>query len=124
MTGRLLLDEMLAPAIADQLKRRGLDVEAVARRTDLAALPDDQVLAVGVIEDRVVVTLNIVDFAGLHSEWQAAGRSHAGLVLVSTASFPQDGAFVGAVVESLAAAARSGELPGRGQASFLRRSPG
>lgn len=121
MTRALLLDEMLSPTIADQLRQRSRDVYAITERPDLVGLPDEQVLALGADEDRVVVTLNIADFAALHSEWQAQGRSHAGLMYVSTATFPQDRAFIGAMAASLDEAAGSAELPVPDQTRFLRR---
>ncbi len=37
----------------------------------------------------------------LDGQYRAAGRSHAGLILVSTATFPQDRNFVGAVASAL-----------------------
>lgn len=121
MTRGLLLDEMLSPTIAGQLRERGHDVYAITQRPDLVGIADGHVLALGADEDRVVVTLNIADFAALHSDWQAQGRSHAGLVYVSTATFPQDRAFLGALVGSLDKAVRSGELPGQDETRFLRR---
>lgn len=121
MTRALLLDEMLSPTIADQLRQRGHDVYAITERPDLVGLPDEQVLVLGSDEDRVVVTLNIADFAALNSVWHSQGRSHAGLVYVSTATFPQDRAFVGNLVSSLDRAARVGSLPGRDDTCFLSR---
>jgi Domain of unknown function (DUF5615) len=112
---------MLSPKISEQLRERGLDAYAIAERADLVGLSDEQVLALGADEDRVVVTLNIADFAALHSEWLALGRSHGGLVYVSTTTFPQDRAFIGAVVGSLDKAAHAGELPSRHETRFLPR---
>jgi predicted nuclease of predicted toxin-antitoxin system len=42
---RLLLDEMLSPAIARELRDRGHDAEAVAGHPDREALSDPDVLA-------------------------------------------------------------------------------
>ena len=42
---RLLLDEMLAPLIARELRARGHDVEAVAGHPDRQALSDPEVMA-------------------------------------------------------------------------------
>jgi hypothetical protein len=55
------------------------------------------------------------------AEWLALGRSHGGLVYVSTTTFPQDRAFIGAMVASLDEAARAGALPGRHETLFLAR---
>lgn len=118
---RLLLDEMISPKVAAQLRDRGHEVYAIAERADLVALPDDEVLALGAVERRIVVTLNIGDFAILDGRWRSQGRTHGGLSYVATSAFPQDRAFVGALVASLDGAARAGELPGQGEARFLTR---
>ena len=61
---RLLLDEMLSPKIGAALEDRGHDVTVVTQRPDLMALHDDEpILAAAAAEDRVVVTVNIGDFA-------------------------------------------------------------
>ena len=65
MTRALLLDEMLSPTIADQLRQRGRDAYAITERSDLVGLPDEQVLGLGADEDRVLVTLNIADLRRL-----------------------------------------------------------
>ena len=118
---RLLLDEMFSGRIADQLRARGHDAYGIVERSDLVQLPDEQVLAHGTDEDRVVVTLNIADFAALDARWASQGRVHAGLVLLSTATFRQDRSFIGAVVIALDTAAQRKLLPGSGQTWFLTR---
>ncbi len=118
---RLLLDEMLSGRIAEQLRARGHDAQAIVERADLVQLPDDQVLALAAGEQRVLVTLNIADFSTLGARWMSQGRVHAGLMLLSTATFPQDRSFVGAVLAALDAAAQLGELPGPGETRFLAR---
>lgn len=122
MTRALLLDEMLSSKVAVQLRQRGHDAFAVTERADLVGISDEQILALSADEGRIVVTLNISDFAGLHTEWQAEGRSHAGLVYVSTATFPQDRAFLGSLIESLHQASAAGDLPGSDETRFLRRA--
>jgi hypothetical protein len=117
----LLLDEMLSPSIAQKLRERGHDVYAISERPDFVGLPDEQVLGLGAVEARAVVTLSIADFAALHSEWQARGRVHAGIVFVSSAAFPQDRAFTGALVRALDTSLRAEQMPGRDQSMFLRR---
>ena len=121
MTARLLLDEMLSPVIAHQLRDRGHDVTAVAEQPHLTGLGDDEVLDLAAEQGRVLVTLNIADFVALDSRWKSAGRHHAGVVYVATSAFPQDRSFVGAVVNALANAAATGALPGAGACGYLRR---
>ena len=47
------------------------------------------------------MTTNVKDFVPLDQRYKASGRTHAGLVLVSTKSFRQDRAFIGALVAAL-----------------------
>ena len=49
----------------------------------------------------------------LDGQYRAAGQSHAGLILVSTKTFPQDRSFVGAVAGALAALLDKRADPGR-----------
>ena len=123
---RLLLDRMLAPAIAEQLRDRGHDVAAVTERphlTGVADEADEQVLELAAGEARSVVTLNIVDFAALESVWNASNRSHAGIVYVATSTFPQNKGFIGALVKALDHAISAGRLPGRDSTWYLRPAP-
>lgn len=113
---------MLSPKVAVQLRQRGHEAFAVTERADLVGTLDEQILALSADEGRIVVTLNIFDFAALHTEWQAEGRSHAGLVYVSTATFPQDRAFLGSLTESLHQASAAGDLPGLDETRLLRRA--
>ena len=65
--------------------RFGMDV-LLARATQI----DDQILAHATTEGRALVTANIKDFIPLDTRYRAADQSHAGLILVSTKTFPQD----------------------------------
>lgn len=121
---RLLLDEMIGPRVAQELRSRGLDAIAVAERADLRALPDDAVLDVAHEDGRVVVTLNVGDFSRLHQQSLAEGRQHSGVVMVTGQAFPQNRAFIGALVTALAAAAEAASLPGPGDIVYLRPARG
>ncbi len=79
---RALLDEQLSPLIAQVLRRRGLDVEAVAERSDLREASDQEVFDVACGEQRAVVTNNIKDFRPIAAERLTDGRGHAGLILI------------------------------------------
>lgn len=79
---RAILDEQLSQQIAMLLRRAGYDVDAVADRDDLMGRSDRIVLEVACGEGRAVVTNNIKDFRPLAAEWLAAGRVHAGLILL------------------------------------------
>jgi uncharacterized protein with PIN domain len=58
---KLLLDEMLSPAIARALRERGHDVEAVKEHPDWEALSDPELVSLAVSERRATVTNNLRD---------------------------------------------------------------
>lgn len=81
---RLLLDEMLSPAIARELQARGYDAESVAGHPDREALPDPEVLALARAERRVIVTNNVRDFRPLHVEAvMPGGPGHYGMIFMA-----------------------------------------
>ena len=81
---KLLLDEMLSAVIAEQLRARGHDVEAVNRHPQHEALSDSEVLDVARAEHRAVVTNNLVDFRVLHHEAiTPGGPGHDGMIFMA-----------------------------------------
>jgi hypothetical protein len=70
---RLLLDEMLSPAIARELRSRGHDVEAIQEHREWCSYGDPQVLELASEEHRALVTDNLVDMRPLHYEAIAPG---------------------------------------------------
>lgn len=81
---RLLLDEMLSPAIARELRSRGHDVEPVAGDSHREALSDPEVLALARAERRAVVTNNLRDFRPLHHEAVTpGGAGHFGMIFMA-----------------------------------------
>ena len=65
---RLLLDEMLSPAIARELRGRGHDVLAIADHPGWVALSDPEVMTLARTERRAVVTSNLRDYRPLHAD--------------------------------------------------------
>lgn len=120
MTVALLLDEMIGPKVAIALRRRSVDVYGIVERPDLHSLPDDDVLTLAASERRMVVTFNIHDFARLDHGWKSAGRTHAGIVMLSTATFPQNRGQLGALVRALRAAVDQQILPAPDAVTYLR----
>jgi hypothetical protein len=116
----LLLDEMLSATIAEQLCAKGHDVLAVVAAPYLVSLPDEEILAYAASARRALVTANIKDYVPLDAQYRAAGRTHAGLILVSTRTFPQDRHFTAAVAGALSALLGSRAEPG-GFVTFLHR---
>jgi predicted nuclease of predicted toxin-antitoxin system len=102
---RLLLDEHLSPAIADQLRSRGHDVVTVAE-AGLAGMTDERVLARAAGDERAVVTNNIRDFRVLHADSLKTRSPHYGIVLVRSGKYSlrrdQLGPLVGALDRLLA----------------------
>jgi len=99
---KLLLDEMYAPRIAEQLRARGHDVALVHDPADrrLEGVPDDEAWASAVADGRALVSENVQDFRRI--EAGALGRgdparssehavSQAFRQLIETASWPGRG---------------------------------
>jgi Domain of unknown function (DUF5615) len=78
---RLLLDEHLSPAIAEQLRTLKHDAVAVAE-VGLRQRLDAEIMAWAVAEKRAVVTANYQDFRPLHEVYLSRGDRHFGLVLI------------------------------------------
>ena len=121
MSQPLLLDEMFSDDIAQQLRAKGYDVISVVADSVLTGLPDDQILAYAAIEGRALVTANIKDFVPLDARYRAAGQSHAGLILVSTKTFPQNCGFPTAITASLTTLLSGTAKIQSGQVLFLTR---
>jgi hypothetical protein len=117
----LLLDEMFSDDIAQRLRAEGCDVISVVAGPALTGLPDDQILAYATTEGRALVTANIKDFVPLDGHCRAAGRSHAGLILVSAKTFPQNRGFPSAITASLATLLSDTAKIQSGQVLFLTR---
>ena len=121
MSQPLLLDEMFTDDIAQQLRTKGYDVISVVAQPALVGLPDDQILAYATTEGRALVTANIKDFIPLDTRYRAADQSHAGLILVSTKTFPQNRGFPSAITTALATLLSGMAKIQSGQVLFLTR---
>ena len=62
--------------------------------------PTEQILAAAAVGGRALVTANINRLRTPRRRLQGTGRNHAGLILVTTKTFPQDRSFVGTIVSS------------------------
>jgi hypothetical protein len=81
---KLLLDEMLPPLIAQELRSLGHDVVAVAGHRDHEGMPDPEVMALARAEHRAVVTNNLRDYRPLHHEAVIpGGPGHYGMVFMA-----------------------------------------
>jgi predicted nuclease of predicted toxin-antitoxin system len=108
---RLLLDEMLTPVIARELRARGHDAEAVAGHPDRQSLSDPEILAIARAEHRALVTNNVQDFRPLHTEAiTPGGPGHCGMIFIA-GSYRRTRAEIGKIITALQAimAAHPGE---------------
>ena len=121
MSCPLLLDEMSSGVIAEQLRAKGHDVLAVMDDLALTGLADEQILAHATMTGRALVTANIKDFMPVDARYRAAGQTHAGLILVSAKTFPQDRTFTAAITSALSALLDQPNPAQPGQVLFLRR---
>jgi hypothetical protein len=112
---------MFTDDVAQQLRSQGYDVISVVADPALIGLPDDQILAHATTEGRALVTANIKDFIPLDTRYRAADQSHAGLIHVSTKTFPQSRGFPSAATAALAALLGNTAKIQPGQVLFLTR---
>jgi hypothetical protein len=117
----LLLNEMFSGIIAEHLRAKGHDVLAVVADPTLVGLADDQILPHATMTVRALVTANIKDFMPLDARYRAASQSHAGLILVSAKTFPQDRSFTATITSALATLLDQADAIQPGQVLFLTR---
>jgi len=99
---KLLLDEMLRPAIAEQVRNRGHDVQAVAERSELRGRPDAVIFSTAHAEGLAFVTENVRDYRILAAQALQARRAHSGLIFTINRAFPRsDRRTVGRLVTAL-----------------------
>jgi Domain of unknown function (DUF5615) len=58
------------------------DVRAADEERELDGSDDERPLALATEEGRIMITFNAKDFARITTEWAAAGKSHAGCLLI------------------------------------------
>jgi len=87
---RLLLDEMISPRIARELREIGHDVQAVKKdRPDLVGRSDRELVRLMAAEGRVIVTNDIAAFQAIHAQLMGAGGEHHGMVFTFDATMPR-----------------------------------
>jgi predicted nuclease of predicted toxin-antitoxin system len=101
---RLLLDEMISPRVARELRGSGHDVQAIKKdRPDLLARTDREIVQRMGIEWRAIVTNDVVDFQEIHERLRATGEDHAGMVFTFDVTMPRSKAAIELWVQTLAA---------------------
>lgn len=98
---KLLLDEVISAVVAEQLRGRDRNVEAVSERRELRGLVDEDLFEYAQAAERSVVTYNRDDFLELDRRFRSEGRDHSGIVILNPRRFPQGTASIGPLVRSL-----------------------
>lgn len=99
---RLLLDEMISPRIARELRARGHDVQAVKKdRPDLTGRSDRELIRQMAAERRAIVTNDVADFQAIHEQLVAAGDEHCGMIFTFDATLPRSKAAIPQWVRAL-----------------------
>ena len=115
----LLLDEMHAPTVAEELRRRGHDVVAVAATPEFRALTDDELFRVAATAKRRIVTENVKDYRRLLHQAEETGTSTAGVLFTSSRRFPRNRKAPGRLIEALDAWLRRPDLARRPPEDWL-----
>jgi predicted nuclease of predicted toxin-antitoxin system len=118
---KLLLDEMYAQTVAEQLRARGHDVVSVHEPgyRKLEGAPDEEVWAGALAEDRALVSENVQDFRRIEAGALARGQPAPHLIFTTNSQFPRgDPRTLGRLVLALDALLRT--PPGTATALFLK----
>jgi hypothetical protein len=105
---RLTLDEMFSPAIASALRALGHDVIAVAERSDLRSLTDDELFVWSAAQQRWLLTENVKDFRPIMLRALQAGSASTGLLFTSSRAFPRSRKNPGPLIQALDAWLQTG----------------
>jgi predicted nuclease of predicted toxin-antitoxin system len=99
---KLLLDEMISPATARQLRDRGHDVQAIKRdRPELESVSDTELVQRITVERRAIVTNDVDDFQPIHDRTVARGDEHYGMLFTYDTSMPRNRASIALWVQTL-----------------------
>lgn len=100
---KLLLDEMISPKIARELRSRGdFDVQAIkGDRPDLEAVADREIVRRIAAESRTLMTNDVLDFQLIHNQMLAASEEHYGLIFTSDSTMSRSKASIPLWVKAL-----------------------
>ena len=110
---------MLAPAIAEQLRKAGADAVAVSERAELWQSTDAVLLDLAATETRVLATDNVKDFRVLERAWLAQGQLHAGLIYIHSKAYPMSRGRMGAIAAALLERHHASAWPRPGMSDWL-----
>jgi hypothetical protein len=80
---KLFLDAHVSGRRIATALREQHDVRASDEERELDGWDDERLLALATEQGRIMVTFNVKDFARITTEWAAAGKSHAGCLLIA-----------------------------------------
>jgi len=98
---KLLLDELYAKKLAEQLRARGHDVVSVKERPDLEGLRDEQLFPLLPAEQRAILTENWADYDRLMRRAADEGMTHYGVLFSSRHQLPRSRETIGLYVRVL-----------------------
>ena len=98
---RLLLDELYATKIAEELRALGHDVVSVKERPELVGLRDQELFDAMAGERRAILTENWGDFDRQLAQAASEGRPHFGVVFTSRRRLPRSRDTIGLYVRTL-----------------------
>jgi putative NADH-flavin reductase len=107
VNARLLLDERYPPALAQALRDKGHDVEAVAASAELVGADDATILDAATADRRCLVTENVRDFAVL-----VRHTSHPGVLFANARRWPRTVTRLNKLANALHEAISDDRLPG------------
>lgn len=107
MSGGILLDADVPPAVADTLTKLGHDAVAASGDPALEVLNDQDLLREATRQGRVFVTFNIADFSEAARRFAHEQEDHAGIVLIHSRSYPRT--HIGAIARAIDRLVRSRE---------------
>ena len=85
---KLLLDEQISGKVAERLRNRGHDVNAVVTDSELCGLSDSAIFNFAQGERRALATYNYLDFIEIARQHSARGQDHHGLIVVHPTKLP------------------------------------
>ncbi len=101
---KLLLDEMYPPALADALRRSGIDASNVGE-VGLGGRSDPDILAAAEAGGYVLLTENVADFARLATEHLTTGAHHPGVLTALSSRFSRRPSGINAIAAAVRAVA-------------------
>jgi hypothetical protein len=100
---RILLDAHIsAQRVAVPLREAGHDVRAADEERQLDGTPDEELLALAVKEERVLVTCDINDFPAIVRSWAQDGRTHAGCAIIARIDHGEFGVILDVITRAIA----------------------